>query len=125
MVVRRLPGNFGRGPVGREIVGTPFTPTALDFFRRRQKGFARSNVQTSGGPRMNELGRHPAASPGVSPRPVSRPAPGQSPGGRESQEASVMRLLLIEDHKPLVRALKQGLEEEGFAVDVATDGQEG
>jgi DNA-binding response OmpR family regulator len=32
---------------------------------------------------------------------------------------------LIEDHKPLVRALKQGLEEEGFAVDVANDGEEG
>jgi DNA-binding response OmpR family regulator len=32
---------------------------------------------------------------------------------------------LIEDHKPLVRALKQGLEEEGFAVDVAFDGEEG
>jgi DNA-binding response OmpR family regulator len=36
-----------------------------------------------------------------------------------------MRVLLIEDHKPLVRALRQGLEEEGFAVDVAPDGQEG
>jgi DNA-binding response OmpR family regulator len=36
-----------------------------------------------------------------------------------------MRVLLIEDHKPLVRALKQGLEEEGFAVDVSTDGQDG
>src|SRR5438105_6456007 len=36
-----------------------------------------------------------------------------------------MRLLLIEDHKPLTRALKQGLEEEGFAVDVAHDGEEG
>jgi DNA-binding response OmpR family regulator len=36
-----------------------------------------------------------------------------------------MRVLFIEDHKPLVRALKQGLEEEGFAVDVASDGQEG
>jgi DNA-binding response OmpR family regulator len=36
-----------------------------------------------------------------------------------------MRVLLIEDHKPLVRALRQGLEEEGFAVDVALDGQEG
>jgi DNA-binding response OmpR family regulator len=33
--------------------------------------------------------------------------------------------LLVEDHKPLVRALKQGLEEEGFAVDVAYDGEEG
>jgi DNA-binding response OmpR family regulator len=36
-----------------------------------------------------------------------------------------MRVLLIEDHKPLVRALKQGLEEEGFAVDTANDGPEG
>jgi len=36
-----------------------------------------------------------------------------------------MRVLLIEDHKPLVRALKQGLEEEGFAVDFAHDGEEG
>ena len=36
-----------------------------------------------------------------------------------------MRVLLIEDHKPLSRALKQGLEEEGFAVDVAQDGEEG
>jgi DNA-binding response OmpR family regulator len=36
-----------------------------------------------------------------------------------------VRVLLIEDHRPLVRALKQGLEEEGFAVDVAYDGEEG
>ena len=36
-----------------------------------------------------------------------------------------MRVLLVEDHKPLVRALKRGLEEEGFAVDVAYDGEEG
>src|SRR5262249_23199469 len=36
-----------------------------------------------------------------------------------------MRVLLIEDHKPLVRGLRQGLEEEGFAVDVAYDGEEG
>jgi DNA-binding response OmpR family regulator len=35
-----------------------------------------------------------------------------------------MRVLLVEDHKPLVRALRQGLEEEGFAVDVAYDGEE-
>jgi DNA-binding response OmpR family regulator len=35
-----------------------------------------------------------------------------------------VRLLIIEDHKPLVRALKKGLEEEGFAVDVAYDGEE-
>jgi len=36
-----------------------------------------------------------------------------------------VRVLFIEDHKPLVRALKQGLEEEGFAVDTAYDGEEG
>src|SRR5947209_10159012 len=36
-----------------------------------------------------------------------------------------MRVLLIEDHKPLQRALRQGLEEEGFAVDTAADGEEG
>jgi DNA-binding response OmpR family regulator len=35
-----------------------------------------------------------------------------------------VRVLLIEDHKPLVRALKQGLEEEGFAVDTSLDGEE-
>jgi DNA-binding response OmpR family regulator len=33
-------------------------------------------------------------------------------------------VLLVEDHKPLVKALRQGLEEEGFAVDVALDGEE-
>src|SRR5438309_8068170 len=38
---------------------------------------------------------------------------------------SAVRVLLIEDHRPLVRAIKQGLEEEGFAVDVAADGEEG
>lgn len=36
-----------------------------------------------------------------------------------------MRVLLVEDHNPLVRALRQGLEEEGFAVDTAVDGEEG
>jgi len=36
-----------------------------------------------------------------------------------------VRVLLIEDHKPMVRALKRGLEEEGFAVDTAADGEEG
>ncbi|MFO0843486.1 MAG: response regulator transcription factor [Gemmataceae bacterium] len=35
-----------------------------------------------------------------------------------------MRVLLVEDHKPLLRALRQGLEEENFAVDVAADGEE-
>ena len=36
-----------------------------------------------------------------------------------------MRVLLVEDHKPLQKALRQGLEEEGYAVDVASDGEEG
>jgi DNA-binding response OmpR family regulator len=31
---------------------------------------------------------------------------------------------LVEDHKPLSRALKRGLEEESFAVDIAEDGEE-
>ena len=35
-----------------------------------------------------------------------------------------MRVLLVEDHKPLVRSLRQGLEEEGYAVDTAFDGEE-
>jgi DNA-binding response OmpR family regulator len=36
-----------------------------------------------------------------------------------------VRVLLIEDHKPMLKAVRQGLEEEGFAVDVAMDGEEG
>jgi DNA-binding response OmpR family regulator len=33
-------------------------------------------------------------------------------------------VLLVEDHKPLSKALKRGLEEESFAVDIAEDGEE-
>jgi DNA-binding response OmpR family regulator len=36
-----------------------------------------------------------------------------------------MRVLLIEDTKALQKNLKLGLEDEGFAVDVASDGEEG
>ena len=36
-----------------------------------------------------------------------------------------MRVLVIEDYKPMAMALKRGLQEEGFAVDVALDGLEG
>jgi DNA-binding response OmpR family regulator len=36
-----------------------------------------------------------------------------------------VRVLLVEDHKPLLRALRRGLEEEGYAVDTAEDGEEG
>jgi DNA-binding response OmpR family regulator len=35
-----------------------------------------------------------------------------------------MRVLLVEDFKQLARMLRQGLEEEGFAVDVAHDGED-
>jgi DNA-binding response OmpR family regulator len=35
-----------------------------------------------------------------------------------------MRALLVEDHRPLVRTLRQALEEEGFAVDIAAEGRE-
>lgn len=35
-----------------------------------------------------------------------------------------MRVLLVEDHLPLMKSLRQGLEEEGFAVDAAIDGED-
>ncbi|MFL5330177.1 MAG: response regulator transcription factor [Gemmataceae bacterium] len=35
-----------------------------------------------------------------------------------------MRVLVVEDNKTLARALRQGLEEEGYAVDCAYDGEE-
>lgn len=36
-----------------------------------------------------------------------------------------MRILVIEDEKKLANFIKKGLEEEGYAVDVASDGEEG
>jgi DNA-binding response OmpR family regulator len=36
-----------------------------------------------------------------------------------------MRVLLVEDDRPLREALRQGLEEAGFAVDASADGEEG
>ena len=36
-----------------------------------------------------------------------------------------MRILVVEDDKHVARALKRGLESEGFAVDVAFDGSDG
>ena len=35
-----------------------------------------------------------------------------------------MKILLAEDHRLLARSLKKGLEEEGFAVDIASAGDE-
>jgi len=36
-----------------------------------------------------------------------------------------MRLLVVEDYKPLRKSLEKGLKEAGFAVDATSDGQEG
>ncbi len=36
-----------------------------------------------------------------------------------------MRLLVVEDEKKVARFIKKGLEEEGYSVDVAPDGEEG
>src|SRR3954466_13886575 len=36
-----------------------------------------------------------------------------------------MRVLVVEDERPLAGGLKRGLEQEGFAVDIALDGIEG
>jgi heavy metal response regulator len=36
-----------------------------------------------------------------------------------------MRLLVVEDEKKVASFIKQGLEEEGYAVDVASDGEKG
>ena len=36
-----------------------------------------------------------------------------------------MRLLVVEDEQKVARFVTQGLEEEGYAVDVATDGEMG
>ena len=36
-----------------------------------------------------------------------------------------MRLLIIEDEKDLAENIKKGLVEEGFAVDISIDGEDG
>src|SRR5438876_3475762 len=36
-----------------------------------------------------------------------------------------MRVLVVEDEPAMASVLRRGLEEEGFAVDIATDGDEG
>ena len=36
-----------------------------------------------------------------------------------------MRILAVEDHRRVAAAIRRGLEAEGFAVDVASDGEEG
>ncbi len=48
-----------------------------------------------------------------------------SPRSDVTCHAEFMRLLVVDDDKHLLGALKRGLEAEGFAVDVALDGIEG
>lgn len=36
-----------------------------------------------------------------------------------------MRLLIVEDNRALLKSLRKGLQEEGFSVDTAEDGEEG
>src|SRR5262249_49341317 len=76
-----------------------------------------------------EAGRGPAGAetsvPCSRPRPSPRTRYNRAVAVVDVREGRAMRVLLVEDHKPLVRALRQGLEEEGFAVDVAYDGEEG
>lgn len=36
-----------------------------------------------------------------------------------------MRLLIVEDNRALLKSLRKGLQEEGFSVDTAADGEEG
>lgn len=58
-----------------------------------------------------------------------KPTP-RGTGGHTKQRPSLprekkMRLLIIEDNKILATSLRQGFQEENFAVDVALDGEEG
>lgn len=45
--------------------------------------------------------------------------------GEVNQKGLLMRILVVEDEKKVVSFIRQGLGEEGYAVDVATDGEEG
>jgi DNA-binding response OmpR family regulator len=73
---------------------------------------------------MTEAGRSPTATTPVGPADPSRLCSGSAYPASPPPETSAMRVLLVEDHKPLLRALRQGLEEENFAVDIAQDGEE-
>src|SRR4051794_40800757 len=98
------------GVRGRETVGTPVHARGS-----HRTDAIRSRTVTEG--RVRDAGSSACRSGSPSPPALS--------GTDLPAEIEVMRVLLIEDHKPLARTLRQGLEEEGFAVDVAYDGQEG
>jgi len=48
-----------------------------------------------------------------------------TPWEKGSEEVSSMRILVVEDEKKVAGFVKKGLEEEGYAVDVAHEGEEG
>ncbi len=55
----------------------------------------------------------------------ARLQPAFSPRSGMTWDAEAMRLLVVDDDRHLLSALKRGLESEGFAVDAAMDGLEG
>ncbi|MGW2221023.1 response regulator, partial [Nonomuraea sp. NPDC001684] len=66
-------------------------------------------------------GMHPVAGLRLSETPLSLLS-GVSAQGRENQH---MRVLVVEDERRMAAALQRGLQAEGFAVDLAHDGEEG
>src|SRR5215203_5095625 len=68
-------------------------------------------IAPTGGPRLGTASLD---------RPLIQPLSDSEP----TAEAPAMRILLVEDNKPLARSLRQGLEEEGYSVDQALDGDE-
>src|SRR5437762_11486009 len=46
------------------------------------------------------------------------------PDRERLSEASVMRILVVEDHATLARSIATGLRDEGYAVDITFDGTE-
>ncbi len=56
--------------------------------------------------------------------PLSCPPPYTAQAARNTSRGRTVRILLVEDHAALLKATRQGLEEEGFAVDTAKDGAE-
>src|SRR4030081_2311129 len=47
------------------------------------------------------------------------------PSCSRANRKAIMRLLVVEDEHKLASVLKRGLEEHGYAVDVAYDGEDG
>src|SRR6186713_1407516 len=53
------------------------------------------------------------------------PASGTLSGRRSERGTGSMRVLVVEDYEVLRDSITQGLQEAGFAVDAAADGEEG